>query len=39
MKTAIGLMEFILKATTLSARLMKRWASRGEELEEVSEQL
>jgi hypothetical protein len=37
METTIGLMEFVLKTTTLSARLMKRYMSRDKELEEASE--
>jgi hypothetical protein len=37
MKTKIGLTEFTLKVTTLVTRMMKRWMSRSEELEEVSE--
>jgi hypothetical protein len=36
MKTKIGLTEFTLKVTTLVTRMMKRWMSRSEELEEVS---
>jgi hypothetical protein len=38
MKTTIGLMEFVLKATILSACPTKRWTSRNEELEEANEQ-
>jgi hypothetical protein len=38
MKTVIGLTKFTLKATTLCARLTKMQTSRGEELDEASEQ-
>jgi hypothetical protein len=34
----IDLMKFTLKPVTLSARPMKRYMSRGKELEEASEQ-